>query len=60
MDEYLFIAVAKLKADRVKLEQEQREQLALRPIDERSSRSDDRQLRARDSYVSRWSWGEQS
>jgi hypothetical protein len=55
MDEYLFIAMAKLKADRLKLEHEPREQLALRPIDQRRS-SEESKPRTRDEYVSRWNW----
>jgi hypothetical protein len=37
MDEYLFITMAKLKADRLKLEQEQRQQAVLQPREELAS-----------------------
>lgn len=60
MDEYLFIAMAKLKADRSKLEREQREQLALRPTDERSASLNKDTPRSRNAFVSRWNLGEQS
>jgi hypothetical protein len=56
MDEYLFMAMAKLKADRMKLEHEQREQLALQPTDQRRSSVEESKPRVRDEYVSRWNW----
>jgi hypothetical protein len=61
MDEYLFIAMAKLKADRLKLEEERRQQAALQPRrEERRSSPDEQEPRTRNTWISRWNWREQS
>jgi hypothetical protein len=60
MDEYLFIAVAKLKADRLRLEQEQRKETALQPREERASWRGETEPPVRSAWISRWNWREQS
>lgn len=54
MDEYLFIEVAKLQADRRRLEREQREQLQRSGSDERSIEGHREPLR-RQWFASAWS-----
>jgi hypothetical protein len=60
MDEYLFITMAKLKADRLKLEQEQRQQAVLQPREELASWRGESEPPARSAWISRWNWREQS
>ena len=62
MDEYLFITMAKLKADRLRLEREQREQRASEPAEEPRKQPIETQRRpARTSWFSRLpQWREQS
>ena len=55
MDEYLFIELAKLQADRRRLEREQREQLQqIQSDDSRSNRNQREPLR-RQWFASAWS-----
>ena len=60
MDEYLFITMAKLKADRLKLEQEQRRQAVLQTADELDWWRAESEPEARSAWISRWKWREQS
>jgi hypothetical protein len=56
MDEYLFIAMAKLKADRLKLEREQRESArAPHPRDEDDRRSTHRASARWFNRIHQWS-----
>jgi hypothetical protein len=55
MDEYLFIEVAKLQADRRRLEREQREQLRRFESDEPRSNEGHREPLRRQWFASVWS-----
>jgi hypothetical protein len=55
MDEYLFLTMAKLKADRKKLEQEQRELAASERRESRPSK-DERSTPAHPDFVPLLSW----
>jgi hypothetical protein len=55
MDEYLFIEVAKLQADRRRLEREQREQLQRQEPDPSASNSTHREPLRRQWFASQWS-----
>ena len=55
MDEYLFIEVAKLQADRRRLEREQREQLQRSDSDERRSIEGHREPLRRQWFANAWS-----
>jgi hypothetical protein len=55
MDEYLFIELAKLQADRRRLEREQREQQQRFPADEPQSNSGHREPLRRQWFASAWS-----
>ena len=59
MDEYLFITMAKLKADRRRLEQEQRGRTHWRDSEERSLKSQ-RSLSPAADFVPLPNWREQS
>jgi hypothetical protein len=55
MDEYLFIEVAKLQADRRRLEREEREQLQRLESDPSPSNSTQREPQRRQWFASQWS-----
>jgi hypothetical protein len=55
MDEYLFIELAKLQADRRRLEREQREQLQRFEADEPQSNKDRREPLRRQWFANVWS-----
>ena len=55
MDEYLFIELAKLQADRRRLEREQREQLRGLQSDERRSNEGHREPLRRQWFANSWS-----
>ena len=55
MDEYLFIEVAKLQADRRRLEREQREELPRIESDESRSNSGHREPLRRQWFANVWS-----
>jgi hypothetical protein len=55
MDEYLFIEVAKLQADRRRLEREQREQSRSLGAEERRSNESHREPLRRQWFASSWS-----
>jgi hypothetical protein len=55
MDEYLFIEVAKLQADRRRLEREQRDQLQQLGSEESKSNQGHREPLRRQWFASQWS-----
>ena len=55
MDEYLFIELAKLQADRRRLEREQRDQLRRGEADEPRSNSGHREPLRRQWFANAWS-----
>jgi len=55
MDEYLFIELAKLQADRRRLEREQREQLQRIEVDESRSNKGHREPLRRQWFANVWS-----
>jgi hypothetical protein len=55
MDEYLFIELAKLQADRRRLEREQREQLRRFEVDDSVSNSGHREPLRRQWFANAWS-----
>ena len=55
MDEYLFIELAKLQADRRRLEREQREQLRQIQSDDSGSNRNHREPLRRQWFASAWS-----
>jgi hypothetical protein len=55
MDEYLFIELAKLQADRRRLEREQREQLQRSEADEPRSNKGHREPLRRQWFANAWS-----
>lgn len=61
MDEQLFLLVAKLKADRLKLEREKREQIAAStPAANDVEQRRESKVRGNRKFFSRYLWSEQS
>ena len=60
MDEYLFIELAKLQADRRRLEREQRQQQELFDSDSRKSSEGHREPLRRRWFITPSSWSKQS